>query len=73
MLCLYAVVCMYVFEHGRMDVQERGIGWLDLKDAHAPKHVSPHLELMVVADSEQQGRFNSVQFTSFSTREGFTD
>jgi len=36
-------------------------------------NVSPHPELKDVADSEQQGRFDSVQFTSFSLREGFTN
>ena len=37
------------------------------------RYVSPLPELKDVADSEQQGRFDSVQFNSFSMREGFTD
>ena len=51
---LYAAVCMYVFEHGRRDVQER-------MDAHGR---------MAIADSEQQGRFDSVHVQLPTQRAG---
>ena len=44
----------------------------DLRTA-AVIDVRPIHELKDDADSEQHGRFNSVQFTSFSLREGFTN
>ena len=77
MVCLYTVVYIFLFfhgrtcfpqgrrdAHGRMDVATQ----LDLTAV-----VSPHPELKDVADSEQQGRFNSVQFTCPRNERGFTD
>ena len=54
----------FSWTHGRMDVATQ----LDLTAV-----VSPHPELKDDADSEQHGRFNSVQFTCPRNERGFTD